>query len=748
MLEIEVPLVIALNMADAVEKQGDRICASTLEEQIGVPVVLISALKETNIDELMRVAYEESLKPRKALTVLQDGPLAHLIRDVTISFKGQDTPHPLFHAIKLIEMDELETKDHPDLVKMVNEFKETFSDDTFGDDFEALVADARYQYITSNYSQAYVKHETQEILTDSDKIDKVFTHKWIGIPIFLVILFLIFHLTFSENLFFLGGILERAGARPSFSGTMFEGLLWSESGINSPGVILFNLVESLTGAFSNLAAGWLSSAKPWVSGLIVDGILAGVFSVISFVPQILCLFLFFSILEDTGYMARVAFILDRLFRKFGLSGRSFMPMIMGFGCSVPAMINTRTLSNDYERTATIRVIPFFSCGAKLPILTAIAGGIVMRFGLGNADIITYSMYVLGIVTAIVSVLLMRNTVMRGDTSPFIMELPHYRLPKFKSLMMLLWDKLKHFIKKAFTVILASTIIIWFLQSFTPQLKYIEQADPNSVADEIFEELADDETFKITINKYADLEAFDDDGNLQIEFKDAVAYLEETENEQFKEEVLGPVLVKAYDEYMGVVTSQDYLDQNDSVLANFGQAITPFFTPAGFGSQLNVSGWIFPVSILTGLIAKENVVATFQVLAQAGSTKSLMNVSSNEEKIDAYLDLYNIALDEDGINATVSTIKSTGINVAALIAFIAFNMLTIPCFAAIATAKAELNDPKRFRNTLLFWLAVSFIVSSAIYLIGTWWWTLFIFLGIITITTISVILFNKKHAKVS
>ena len=231
---------------------------------------------------------------------------------------------------------------------------------------------------------------------------------------------------------------------------------------HSLGVILQNLVIMLTDYLSSIISSWLSSSPAWVSGLVVDGICAGVFAVLSFVPQILLLFLFFSILEDTGYMARVAFILDLIFRKFGLSGRAFIPMIMGFGCSVPAMINTRTLATENERTATIRVIPFFSCGAKLPILIAIAGGICQMFGFPNPDIITYLMYLVGIITAIICVLLMRHTTMRGKTPPFIMELPTYHLPSVKSLIIHLWDKLKHYVEKAFTIILASTIVIWFL----------------------------------------------------------------------------------------------------------------------------------------------------------------------------------------------------------------------------------------------------------------------------------------------
>ena len=348
----------------------------------------------------------------------------------------------------------------------------------------------------------------------------------------------------------------------------------------------------------------------------------------------------FSILEDSGYMARVAFILDRLFRKFGLSGRAFMPMIMGFGCSVPAMINTRTLADENERTATIRVIPFFSCGAKLPILTAIAGGIVMKFGIGNADIITYSMYLLGIITAIAAILIMRNTTMRGEVPPFIMELPSYRMPGFKSLMLHLWDKAKHFIEKAFTIILASTIIIWFVSHFSFDWKYL--------SDELI---------------------------------------------------------------------------NESILASVGKLIQPLFTPLGFGSQLKTFGWVFVVASLTGLIAKENMVATLGTLAGC----LVMGFQG----------------DEEGVKAIVLMIEMTGVTVPALISLIAFNMLTIPCFAAVATAKAELTKAK-FRNTLIFWIAVSFAVSMMIYLIGTFWWTSFIFLVLIIITIIGIKIYNHKH----
>ena len=641
LLEMDVPVVVALNMMDVLEKNGDKLNPKLLEKNLGVPVVCISAQKQENLDELMKRALEASNKPRQATTVLADCNLAHIINDVQTAFKGLEVASPLFHAIKLVENDEIEVQMHPQLVKVVDEFKKTYNDAVFGSDLEAVIADARYKFITSKLSIA--KEKNQQIdyeNTVSTKIDKVLTNKWAAIPIFLVILFLVFHLTFSENLFYLGGLFNNVA--PSFEGTMFEGLFWSDAGINSPGVILFNLVDSLTGALGDLVAGWLEGSKPWVSGLICDGVLAGVFGVLSFVPQILLLFLFFSILEDSGYMARVAFILDKIFRKFGLSGRAFMPMFMGFGCSVPAMINTRTLADDNERTATIRVIPFFSCGAKLPILTAIAGGICQVFNFPNVDIITYSMYLIGIITAVIAVLVMRHTTMRGATPPFIMELPAYHMPQFKSLMVHLWDKLKHYIEKAFTIILASTIIIWFLSHFSWDWQLL--------------------------------------GDEEI---------------------------------------------NNSILAGIGKLFTPIFTPLGFGSQLNQAfSWIFVVAAVTGLIAKENVIATFGALAAC-----VVGVM--------------IDIEEDGgdVLASIAMIKGTGITWQGLIAFIVFNMTTIPCFAAVATAKGELSK-KKFRGTLVFWLVVSYLTSMVVYLVLSWWWTAFIVAAVIVAVGFGIHYFNK------
>lgn len=661
LLEIDTPMVVALNMIDAVEKAGDAIDSEELEEKLGVPVVRISALKNTGIKELMDKAYEVSSKPREAKTVLLKSAIRTLIDDVKSALVEQNVSNPLFHAIKLIENDEIEVGMHKDLVKIIDDFKQGFNDDIFGNDFEALVADGRYKYISKYFAIVVSsKKESKEKLTKSDKADKVLTHKIFGIPIFLVILFAVFHLTFSEDFLFLGKIfslptLEELGmlseeGEPLNYGVRVLACLY-DGALFSPGVIVNNiwndlLVGELFGWLGGLVEG--SNIAPWAIGLINSGIFDGISAVLSFLPPILVLFLFFSILEDSGYMARIAFILDRAFRRFGLSSRAFIPMIMGFGCSVPAMINTRTLADENEKTATIRVIPFFSCGAKLPILTAVAGAIVAYFGLGNADLITYGMYLLGIVTAIVSVLLLRSTTLKGETAPFIMELPAYHAPQFKNLMAHLWDKVKHFIKKAFTIILASTIVIWVLTHFSMSWKF----------------LADEEI-------------------------------------------------------------------NQSILAGLSSLIQPIFTPLGFGSQLGQYGWVFVVAVIAGLIAKENVIATFATIASCLITSSNLDFGT-----------LNI-LAENGIDAVQAMIMSTGITIPALISFIAFNMTTIPCFAAVATAKGELQNSKRYKGTLLFWLLSSYTVGAMIYTIGSWWWTLFIWLVAIALVVVFILIKNKK-----
>ena len=469
-MEIDVPVVVALNMIDVVKKSGDTLDAKKLEREIGVPVVEISALKEEGVKELMERALEAAKQKRDGKTVLAGTPLDHVISDVRIALKGKGVDNPLFHAVKLTEGDELEVASHPEEMRMVEEFKAQFKDDVFEGDFEAMVADERYKYISTHFSGALTRVPKKENLSKSDKADKVLTHRIWGIPIFLVILFAVFHLTFGTDLLYLNAIFGFANDVNTGNGVLdaFVTVFYSSEGISTPGAIVFNLMGFITDQIGGgIALGMENAgAAEWAQGLVNDGIWGGLSGILSFIPQILVLFLFISILEDSGYMARVAFILDRAFRKFGLSGRAFIPMIMGFGCSVPAAINTRTLADEKERIMTNRVIPFFTCGAKAPILAAVCGALAAHYTNLDGGLLTFALYVFGMVMAVVTVAFMRQTSMRGEVPPFIMELPAYHAPQFRNLMLHLWDKLKHYIKKAFTIILASSIVIWFLSNFS------------------------------------------------------------------------------------------------------------------------------------------------------------------------------------------------------------------------------------------------------------------------------------------
>lgn len=659
-MEIDVPVIIALNMMDEVEKSGDSIDYKELEKRISLPVVPISALKEEGLDKLMERAYETSKTPRQGVTVLQDTAIKHLISDIKIALLGHPVGNPLFHAIKLIEQDDLEMLAHKQTVAMVEEFKKTFHDDLFGNDFEALIADGRYKYITKWFSPV-LKRKNKEKFTasKSDKADKILTHKIWGIPIFLVILFSLFHLTFGEDFLYLGAIfrlptIEDLGLPDTFWTSLLACVY--DGAVFSPGVILFNIVGFLTELLFGFITYGLESlgASAWVLSFVGDGVLGGLGGILSFVPQIITLLLLLSILEDTGYMARVAFILDRILRKFGVSGRAFIPMIMGFGCSVPAMINTRTLVDEKERTLTLRTIPFFSCGAKLPILTAVAGAIAHMTGGIDGGIVSFIMYVLGMLVAVVSIIVMRSTTQRGEVSPFIMELPAYRKPSGKALAIHLWDKTKHYVEKVFTIILASTIIIWFLTNFGWDWKMC--------------------------------------------------------------------------------------DIQDSILASLGKFIQPIFTPLGFGSQLGVYGWVFVVAAITGLVAKEEVISTFATLGAIFVGSGIVSPEISAEGASS-------------VYLMVQGIISSGASVGwpALISFIVFNMTTIPCFGAVATAKGE--TPKgKFRWTLLFWIATSYTVSAVVYvfctMFATWsLWSILTSVGIIVVSvlaSVGIYLYNKKR----
>jgi len=434
LIELRIPMIIALNMMDEVRANQGFIDIPKMEKELGVPVVPISASKNEGIDELLRVAIDVATQKREPQRLdFCSGHVHKAIHAVAHLIEEKAEKHGFsarFAASKLIEGDlpleehlELSNSERDILGLIVQEMeKET------GMDREAALSDMRYSYIENLVSNAVIKPKQSIEQLRTIKIDNILTHRIFAIPIFLCVMFAIFWLTF--------------GAFGAFLGNLFE------SGIAA----VVNLVDILLTRIN---------VSNWIHSLIIDGILAGVGSVLSFLPVILLLFFFLSILEDTGYMARVAFVMDKLLRKIGLSGRSCVPMIMGFGCSVPAIMATRTLSSERDRKMTIVLIPFMSCSAKLPIYAIFTAAFFQR----SQALIMIALYVLGIVVAVLSGLLLERTVFKGTPVPFVMELPSYRFPAPKNIMLHMWDKAKGFIQRAFTVIFVATIVIWFLQSY-------------------------------------------------------------------------------------------------------------------------------------------------------------------------------------------------------------------------------------------------------------------------------------------
>ncbi len=655
LLEIGMPIVIALNMADSLKADGKSVDIEMLSQKLGVPVVSISALKQKGLKELMQVVKAQEGTKREAISFISRGILKDSIDKVMLLL--EDSKDKLFDAIKLVEGDKLTSEKYKDIKDNIAAIKSEnkIVAENYNNDFEACVADCRYDYINKNLSNLIVFSSPQPELSKSDKIDKVLTHKFWGIPIFLLIILAVFHITFSENFLYLslvipdGAFKDANTAASLFVDTEYEedeeGNITGANAIKSPGVFLQGLVERFADLINapreiedvldengnvigqnvisegGLIPRLLKNAPEWTRGILCDGILSGVFGVISFLPQILVLFLFLTILEDTGYMARVAFIMDRAFRKIGLSGKSFMPLLMCFGCAVPGIMASRTIENEKERRSTILLAPFFSCGAKSPIWFAFAAVLANTIG-WNPEFTVFGVYLVGIVVAVIAALIIKKLSGQKGVTPFIMELPTYHAPQFKSVMVHIWQKLKHFLFRAGTVIAASTIVIWFLLNFSFSFKMVSE--------------------------------------------------------------------------------------DQSILATVGGWFEWLFVPLGFGN------WKFIVASVTGLIAKEEVISSIEVLA--GSVEAL--------------------------------VIESGVTTAGIFAYMAFNLLTIPCMATVGAAAAELGSAKKTLLAILFWLGTSYIVALIINLVGTYWWTIFIFAFLIAVLiTIAHFVEKHKHKKV-
>ncbi len=431
--ELGIPIVLAINMMDEVAKSGVTIDGAGLGKAFGVPVVEISALRETQIDKLIKVATETAQKKGHLLPIHRfSGGVEHALGHIEeVALHDQPEHKQRWYAVKLFERNELVEAE----LGISAELKEHINQDIrlceleYDDDSDGIIAAERYDFIEEVLEKVTIRKKAGE-LTHSDKIDRVVTNRWLALPLFAAVMFSVYYVSVNT----IGTIMTD----------------WTKD-------TLFGEIILPT------VSGWLVrwGVAAWMQGLLVDGILAGVGSVLSFLPQMAVLFLFLAILEFSGYMARVAFIMDRLLRKFGLSGKSFIPMLIGSGCSVPAIMAARTIENEQDRRMTVITTSFIPCGAKLPVIAMIAGAFF-----GNKGWVAFGAYFLGIAAVVISGIILKKTrLFRGDPAPFVMELPAYRWPSFKSVLITTWDRISSFVKKASTIILLATLLIWFTTYF-------------------------------------------------------------------------------------------------------------------------------------------------------------------------------------------------------------------------------------------------------------------------------------------
>ena len=572
-MELGIPVVMAINMMDLVQKSGNKIHIDKLSKKLGCEVVEISALKGTGIMKAAEKAISAAQSKKKTVPVHE---FAQDVEDAIKSVEDKLTgtvadAQKRFFAIKLIEKDDKiveQMKSVPDVSYEVKALEDKFDDDT-----ESIITNERYVYISSIIGQCYTKSSTGKKLTTSDKIDRIVTNRWLALPIFAVVMWVVYYVSVST----VGGFVTD----------------WTNDVLF--GEIIPPAIESALEAV-NCAA--------WLQGLILDGIVAGVGAVLGFVPQMLVLFLFLAFLESCGYMARVAFIMDRIFRKFGLSGKSFIPMLIGSGCGVPGVMASRTIENDRDRKMTIMTTTFVPCGAKLPIIAMIAGAFF-----NNSGWVATSSYFVGIAAIICSGIILKKTKMfAGEPAPFVMELPAYHWPTVGNILRSMWERGWSFIKKAGTIILLSTIVVWFLMGFGWEVGSFGMVE----------------------------------------------------------------------------------ELNNSILAKIGSAIAWIFAPLGWTKA--GEGWKMAVAAVTGLIAKENVVATFGMLFGFAEVA--------EDGAEIWGNLAQV----------MTPIAAYG--------FLVFNLLCAPCFAAMGAIKREMNNAKWFWFAIGYQCGLAYVVSLCIYQIGT------------------------------
>ena len=591
LLEIGVPMVIALNMMDMVRKNGDRIDVKKLSDALGCQIIETSAVKGEGSTEVAKAALNLAQSKAAAPKPLKfNDKLENILARIARLLQGACQPQNLrWYSIKLFERDEKaieQLKLSPVALEEIEGLRQE-AEKEFDDDVESIITHERYVVIADLLKTCYRKQSKQK-LTTSDKIDKIVTNRILALPIFAVVMFLIYYISITTV------------------GTMMTD--W----VND---VLFG--EIIPPAIEGLLVS--VGAADWLQSLILDGIVAGVGAVLGFLPQMLVLFLLLALLEDCGYMSRIAFIMDRIFRRFGLSGKSFIPMLIGLGCGVPAVQASRTIENDRDRKMTIMTTTFIPCSAKLPIIGLIAGALFNESGW-----VATSAYFVGIAAIIISGIILKKTkLFAGEPAPFVMELPAYHIPSVKGVLIHMWDRAKAFVRKAGTIIFLSSVVIWFLSSFNFQLQMV--------------------------------------------------------------------------------------DTGDSILAAIGRVIAPIFAPLGWGH------WEAAVGTISGLVAKENLVAIMGILY------GFAEVAENGDEMWSVF----------AQNFTAISAYS----------FLVFNLLCAPCFAAIGAIHREMGSAKWTWIAIGYQCIFAYIVSLIIYQLGTWFATGVFGLGtIVAIILVAALLY--------
>ena len=569
--ELGIPVVCAINMIDVVYKNGDKINTAQLAAELGCKVVEISALKGTGINEASAAAIEAAKSMEKtAPKHIFCGSVEHVIDNIEKAVLHDiSEEQQRWYAIKLFERDNkvYETLGISDMQKSHIEEDIAAAEKEMDDDSESIITNERYIYIANVINGCLQKKNRG--MTVSDKIDKIVTNRILALPIFAAVMFIVYYVSITT---------VGSWATDWTNDTLFGE--WIPNAVNS-------FLESINCAV-------------WLKSLIVDGIIGGVGAVLGFVPQMLVLFIFLAFLESCGYMSRIAFVMDRIFRKFGLSGKSFIPMLIGTGCGVPGIMASRTIENERDRRMTIITTTFVPCSAKLPIIGLIAGALF-----GNAGWVGAAAYFIGVSAIIVSGIMLKKTApFTGEPAPFVMELPAYHMPTVGNVLRSMWERGWSFIKKAGTVILLSTVVIWFLQGFG------------------------------------------------------------VENGSF-----------------GMV-----VDIDNSVLAKLGSVIAPIFAPLGWGN------WQSSVAAVTGLVAKENVVATFGMLFH-----------------------FDGELTENG--SEIWTNVAAAFTQLSAFSYLIFNLLCAPCFAAMGAIKREMNNAKWTTFAIAYQCGFAYVVSLIVYQLG-------------------------------